>query len=43
MWFDARILVGVAGVALLVLVLRDAFETMILPRRLHGSLRFTRL
>ncbi|MGN6593834.1 MAG: ion channel [Terriglobales bacterium] len=43
MQLDVQILVGAAGVALLLLVLRDAFETMILPRRLHGRLRLTRL
>ena len=31
------------GCVLVLIVLRDAFETMILPRRLNGRLRFTRL
>lgn len=31
-----------AGFALIAFVLRDAFETMILPRRLNGRFRFTR-
>lgn len=33
----------IAGLILILLVLRDAFETMVLPRRLHGRLRYTRL
>lgn len=32
----------VAGIALIAFVLRDAFETMILPRRLSSRFRFTR-
>jgi len=32
----------VAGMALVLFLLRDAFETMILPRRLNGRFRFTR-
>ena len=34
---------GLAGLALVIFVLRDAFETMILPRRLNGRLRVSRL
>ncbi|HUX67540.1 MAG TPA: ion channel [Terriglobales bacterium] len=36
-----RVLLVLAGFALLAFVLRDAFETMILPRRLNGRFRFT--
>ncbi|MGH9486086.1 MAG: potassium channel family protein [Terriglobales bacterium] len=39
----AKVLAGIAGWAMLAFVLRDAFETMILPRRLNGRFRFTRL
>ncbi len=38
-----RWLTGVAGVALLAGVLWDAFETIILPRRVSGRIRLTRL
>jgi hypothetical protein len=38
-----QVLAAVAGVACLVLVLLDAFQTVILPRRSSGSLRLTRL
>jgi len=31
----------IGGIALIAFVLRDAFETMILPRRLNGRFRFT--
>jgi ion channel len=37
------VLVGIGGVALLLLVLRDAFETVILPRRVHRRFRPTSL
>ena len=36
------VLAVLAGFALIAFVLRDAFETMILPRRLNGRFRFTR-
>jgi len=39
----AHVLAGIAGWAMIVFVLRDAFETMILPRRLNGRFRFTRV
>ncbi|HEV8150971.1 MAG TPA: potassium channel family protein [Gemmatimonadales bacterium] len=38
-----RFLVGLAGVALLLIVLRDAFETIILPRRVRRRFRLTAL
>ena len=38
-----RILAGVAGVVCLFIVLLDAFQTIILPRRATGHLRLTRL
>ncbi|MGH9436065.1 MAG: two pore domain potassium channel family protein, partial [Terriglobia bacterium] len=38
-----RILVGAAGLALLVAVLWDAFETIILPRRVTRDFRITRV
>jgi hypothetical protein len=36
-----RLLVGILGVALLLMVLRDAFETVILPRRIRRAFRLT--
>jgi Ion channel len=39
----ARPLVGAAGALLLVVVLWDAFETIILPRRVSGRIRLTKL
>lgn len=39
----ARIFGGIAGWVMIAFVLRDAFETMILPRRLNGRFRFTRV
>lgn len=38
-----RVLAGIAGIALLLLVLRDAFETIILPRRVQRKFRLTAL
>ena len=38
-----KILIGVLGVGLIMLVLWDAFETIILPRRVTRRLRLTRL
>src|SRR5213082_960796 len=38
-----RWVVGVVGIALLAVVLWDAFETIILPRRVSGRFRLTRL
>ncbi len=38
-----RVLVGVFAVGLLLLVLRDAFETIVLPRRVQREFRLTRL
>jgi hypothetical protein len=38
-----RILVGVAGCILLLIILWDVFETIILPRRVSRKLRLTRL
>jgi hypothetical protein len=38
-----RFLVGLAGIALLLIVLRDAFETIILPRRVRRRFRLTAL
>ena len=38
-----RILAGLGGIALLLLVLRDAFETVILPRRVQRSFALTSL
>jgi hypothetical protein len=38
-----RWVAGVAGVALLAGVLWDAFETIILPRRVSGRIRLTKL
>ena len=38
-----RILAGVAGVVCLFVVLLDAFQTIILPRRASGRFRLTRL
>ena len=38
-----RLLVGSAALALLLLVLRDAFETVILPRRVHRPFALTAL
>lgn len=38
-----RLLAGVAGAVLLATVLWDAFETIILPRRVSGRIRLTRL
>lgn len=38
-----RLLVALAGIALLVVVLRDAFETVILPRRVQRRYRLTTL
>jgi hypothetical protein len=38
-----RLLAGVAGAVLLATVLWDAFETIILPRRVSGRVRLTRL
>ena len=38
-----RWVAGVAGVVLLAVVLWDAFETIILPRRVSGRIRLTRL
>ncbi len=38
-----RFLVAVAGGTLLLIVLRDAFETIVLPRRVRRSLRLTSL
>src|SRR5207244_1840813 len=38
-----RLLGGVVGAVLLVTVLWDAFETIILPRRVSGRIRLTRL
>jgi len=38
-----RLLGGFAGAALLAVVLWDAFETIILPRRVSGRIRITKL
>ena len=38
-----RILAGIVGAALLGVILRDAFETIVLPRRVTRHLRLTRL
>ena len=38
-----RILVAILGIALLLIVLWDAFETIVLPRRVTRKLRLTRL
>ena len=38
-----RVLAGIAGLAILLIVLRDAFETIILPRRLSRMFRLTSL
>ncbi len=38
-----RLLAGVLGAVLLATVLWDAFETIILPRRVSGRIRLTRL
>jgi len=38
-----KILVGIAGLSLLLVVLWDAFETVVLPRRVTRRLRLTRL
>ena len=38
-----RWIIGVAGATLLAVVLWDAFETIILPRRVSGRIRLTRL
>src|SRR5713226_4930034 len=38
-----RILVAILGIALLLIVLGDAFETIVLPRRVTRKLRLTRL
>lgn len=38
-----RVFAGIAGWTMIAFVLRDAFETMILPRRLNGRFRFTRV
>jgi hypothetical protein len=40
---SVRWLAGVAGLALLAVVLWDAFETIILPRRVSGRIRLTRV
>ena len=37
-----RVAALVAGIALVVLVLWEAFETLVLPRRVSRRLRFTR-
>ncbi len=36
-----RVLVGVAAAAVILLIMREAFETIILPRRVHKEFRFT--
>ena len=38
-----RILAGIVGAVVVVAVLRDAFETIVLPRRVTRNLRLTRL
>src|SRR6058998_1863161 len=38
-----RLIIGGAGAILLATVLWDAFETIILPRRVSGRIRLTRL
>src|SRR2546428_12838785 len=38
-----RWVVGVVGIALLAIVLWDAFETIILPRRISGRFRLAKL
>jgi hypothetical protein len=38
-----RIAAGIAGLLLLAIVLGDAFETVVLPRRINRRLRLTRL
>lgn len=38
-----RLLVAVVGIALLLIVLRDAFETVILPRRVRRRFQLTRI
>jgi len=38
-----QIVVGIAGIALISLTLWEAFETIILPRRVNRQLRFTRI
>ncbi len=38
-----RLIIGVAGATLLAIVLWDAFETIILPRRVSGRFRLTKL
>jgi Ion channel len=38
-----RMLVGIAAVVLIALILQDAFETMVLPRRVTRRLRLSRL
>jgi Ion channel len=38
-----HVLVGIAGFAILIVILHDAFETMILPRRVTRRLRLTRV
>src|SRR5262245_16939327 len=37
-----RVVVFLFGVAMLIVILRDAFEVIVLPRRLSGSLRISR-
>src|SRR5260221_4753708 len=38
-----RMLVGIAAVVMIALILQDAFETMVLPRRVSRRLRLSRL
>src|SRR5262245_24073404 len=38
-----RIIVGIAGVAMILLILLDSFETTVLPRRVTHRYRFARL
>ncbi len=38
-----RVLVGIAAVVLIALILQDAFETMVLPRRVGRRLRLSRI
>ena len=38
-----RILVGILGVIIIFGILQDAFETVILPRRVSRAIRLTRL
>ncbi len=42
-WRTMRVLAAVSGLVLIAVVLRDSFETIVLPRRVTGRLRLARL